>query len=118
MHKYSNRFSLRRLLLAIAACAAVGGGTLSHAASTVTRTSTFDYDPVTGLLTKEVVEPDDPNLCVVKAYVLDSYGHQQATTVRNCNGQAGSYAGASAEASSPGAPAAFAPRSASNTYTA
>lgn len=54
--------------------------------TTDTRTSAFDYDPVSGLLTREIVEPDDSALCVATVYALDSFGNKTGTTVRNCDG--------------------------------
>lgn len=96
----------------------IGSVQFAHAATSVTRTSAFDYDVASGLLKKEVVEYSDTNLCLVTAYTLDAYGRQQATTTRNCNGSPGSYPGAATEAAAPGAPAAFTSRTSSNTYTA
>src|SRR5258706_4799540 len=55
-------------------------------AATPTRTAAFEYDPTTGLLTKEIIEPDTPTLCLVTTYVYDSFGNVTSTNVRNCNG--------------------------------
>jgi RHS repeat-associated protein len=72
-------------------------------AATQTRASAFDYDPVSGLLTKEIIEPDDPNLCQVTTYTYDSFGNKTSATTRNCNGSAGSVSGSNSEAAAPAA---------------
>lgn len=58
-------------------------------AATATRTSAFEYDPATGLLSKEIVEPNNSNLCVVTTYGYDSFGNVTNTTTRNCAGSSG-----------------------------
>src|SRR5262245_13302457 len=45
-----------------------------------TRTSSFEYDPVTGLVTKEVIEPGDSDLCLVTGYGYDGFGNKTAVT--------------------------------------
>jgi len=98
-------------------------------ADTQTRTSAFDYDPVSGLLTKEIIEPDDPNLCLVTTYVYDAYGNKTSATTRNCNGSAGSVPASNSEAAAPAAtitvnsvtipnPAIIISRTSSTTYDA
>jgi YD repeat-containing protein len=72
-------------------------------AATQSRVSAFDYDPVSGLLTKEIIEPDDPNLCQVTTYTYDSFGNKTSATTRNCNGSAGSVPGSNSEAAAPAA---------------
>jgi RHS repeat-associated protein len=73
----------------------------AHAAS-ATRTSAFEYDPATGLLTKEIVEPDIPSMRLDTAYTYDAWGNKTAATV-----------------SSPATGlAAIAPRGSSNAYDA
>ena len=42
---------------------------------TLTRTSAFEYDPASGLLIREVIEPDNSALCLVTTYVYDAYGN-------------------------------------------
>lgn len=88
------------------------------AASQIIRSSSFDYEPSSGLLIKEIVEPSTPDLCVVTSYTLDPYGRRQATTARNCNGSAGTYPGADPEAAAPSAAAAFVQRQTSVAFTA
>jgi YD repeat-containing protein len=56
-------------------------------AATATRTSAFSYDATSGLLTKEVIEPTDPNLCLVTKYEYDNFGNKKQATTRNCNGE-------------------------------
>ena len=87
-------------------------------ADTQTRASAFEYDPVSGLLTKEIIEPDDTNLCLVTSYTYDSFGNKTAATTRNCNGSAGSVAGTNSEAAAPaaGSMAIIESRTSSTTY--
>jgi YD repeat-containing protein len=75
---------IRKLLLGLALVA------LNHGvyAATATRTSSFEYDG-TGLLTKEVVEPGNPLLCLVTAYDHDFFGNQISVETRNCDGSLG-----------------------------
>ncbi len=49
----------------------------------VTRVSGFEYDPDTGLLSKEIIEPNstDPNIRLTTAYGRDGYGNITAKTV-------------------------------------
>jgi len=46
----------------------------------VTRTSQFAYDPVSGILNKEIVEPGNNKLGYVKAYQHDAYGNILVST--------------------------------------
>ena len=57
--------------------------------SSYSRTSAFEYDPVTGLLTSETVEPDNPQLCVKTTYLYDDYGNRKSATSANCDGATG-----------------------------
>jgi RHS repeat-associated protein len=89
-------------------------------AATETRTSAFEYDPVSGQLTKEIVEPDDPALCLVTTYSYDGFGNKTGSTTRNCNGSAGSHPGINSEAAAPAAGSApvFASRTSNTGYSA
>ncbi len=80
-------------------------------AVTATRSSSFVYDPASGLLTKEIIEPGNSALCLVTEYTYDAYGNKKSVTTRNCNGSAG-------EAAAPavGTDAVIAPRTTSSTY--
>jgi RHS repeat-associated protein len=55
--------------------------------STITRTSCFTYEPTTGLLSREVIEPVSTTNCVYSStglqtdYVYDDFGHRQSETV-------------------------------------
>lgn len=109
---------LARAAIAVVLLAAASTATGPVQAATQTRTSAFDYDPVSGMLKKEVIEPDNSAMCVVTEYDIDNYGRHRAVTTRNCNGSAGSIPGAVTEAAAPGAPAAFAPRTTNTTFTA
>jgi RHS repeat-associated protein len=55
-------------------------------AQTQTRTTAFEYELATGLLSKEVIEPGDPNLCVATTYLYDNFGNRTDATTRNCGG--------------------------------
>lgn len=76
-----------------------------------TRTSAFAYDPSSGLLTKEIVEPDQSDFCLVTEYQIDAFGNRTSATTRNCNGLAG-------EAAAPTGLASFAQRQSTSTYAA
>lgn len=45
-----------------------------------TRTSAFTYDPQSGLMTSEIIEPDHPTLRLVKAYQHDAFGNIVTST--------------------------------------
>jgi RHS repeat-associated protein len=53
--------------------------------SNITRTSTFNYDSVTGLLTREAVEPSS-NFALQTDYTYDAFGHRTTTTVSGAGG--------------------------------
>lgn len=84
---------------------------LSGHAATDTRKSGFVYDANSGLLIKEIIEPNDPNLCLVTEYAYDAYGNKTSVTTRNCNGSTG-------EAAAPAAssPAVITPRTTTTVY--
>ncbi len=84
-------------------------GTLA-ATVTATRTSAFEYD-AQGLISKEIIEPDNPSLCVVTTYSRDAVGNVVSSTTRNCNGS-------SSEAAAPTGDAVFTARTASVTFDA
>lgn len=41
-----------------------------------THTSAFEYNPATGLLSKEIIEPDDPTLIQSTEYTYDNFGNK------------------------------------------
>lgn len=86
--------------------------------STAKRTSAFEYDVVSGLLVKEIIEPDNPALCLVTVYAHDSYGNKVSATTRNCDGSAGTTPGINGEAAAPvaGSAAIIIPRTASTGF--
>ncbi|MRR51414.1 MAG: type IV secretion protein Rhs [Rhodocyclaceae bacterium] len=84
---------------------------LPVSAATATRTSAFTYDATSGLLVKEIVEPDNSDLCLVTEYLYDGYGNKVSASTRNCNGTNG-------EASAPTGDAVIAPRGTATTYDA
>ncbi|MYM90379.1 hypothetical protein GTP91_24805 [Rugamonas sp. FT82W] len=62
---------------------------LSLAASTTTSTVTYEYDPVTGSLLSQSLNPDTPQANVKTAYTYDGYGNRRTTTVSSAaTGQA------------------------------
>lgn len=87
------------------------GAAVSAQAATQTRTSAFEYDPASGLLVKEIIEPDSPNLCLVTTYAYDVYGNKTGATTRNCNGSSG-------EAAAPTGDAVFASRTSTSVFAA
>jgi RHS repeat-associated protein len=73
----------------LALCAA-----LAHAQSpanpySYTRTSSFTYNPTTGLLVTETVEPTNPQSCVVTTHGYDVYGNKATAQTANCAGATG-----------------------------
>ncbi len=84
-------------------------------AGTQTRTSAFEYDPTSGLLIREVIEPGNSALCLVTTYVLDAYGNKTSTTTRNCNGTS---SGGLTEAPAPTGDPVFTSRTATAAYAA
>ncbi|MBV8755036.1 MAG: hypothetical protein JO328_19440 [Hyphomicrobiales bacterium] len=51
------------------------------AQTTITRTSSFAYDPYTGLLTQEVIEPNTPSMRLETDYTYDTFGNKTQVTV-------------------------------------
>src|SRR5262249_26210510 len=51
------------------------------AQTSLTRTSSFAYSPTTGLLTQEVVEPNDATLKLQTDYGYDGFGNKTSTAV-------------------------------------
>ena len=80
-------------------------------AATLTRTSAFEYDTATGLLTKEIIEPDNSSLCLVTAYSYDAYGNKSGATTRNCNSSG-------SEAAAPSGDPVIASRTSNSTFAA
>jgi RHS repeat-associated protein len=58
-------------------------------AGTLTRTSAFTYNPTTGLLTGETVEPTLAQLCQTTSYTYDGFGNKTGATTANCSGATG-----------------------------
>ena len=101
----------RRLDLSLPRLALVLPLSQTATAATLTRTSAFTYDPGSGLLLKEIIEPDDSSLCLVTEYQYDTYGNKTSATTRNCNGS-------TSEAATPTGDAVISPRTSTNTYDA
>src|SRR6266571_7595632 len=90
-------------------------------AGTQTRVSAFEYDPATGLLTKEIIEPlrtGDPGapnyypFCLATTYQYDAFGNKISSTTRNCDGTAPN------EAPAPTGDPVFASRTSNTSYGA
>lgn len=77
---------LRQYWLQKAVVAALVAAGVAHGADTQVRTTGYDYDPSSGLLLKEMQEPNDATLCVIRAFSnFDGFGRAKTVTVRNCN---------------------------------
>lgn len=101
--------SFSRFSIGIFCSLAIAGSAV--AATTLSRTSAFEYDATSGLLTKEIIEPGNSNLCQVTVYSYDSFGNKTSSTTRNCNGSTG-------EAAAPTGDAVIANRTVNNVYDA
>ena len=66
-------------LAAVGLCALWSGA--AGAQQTGTRASGFAYDPASGLLTQEVVEPDLPEFRLQSDYTIDAFGNRTGVTV-------------------------------------
>lgn len=58
---------------------------MSSNTAPVTRTSSYEYDSKTGLLTKTTLEPDDPQYTVNTSYNHDTFGNVIKTTITGPN---------------------------------
>jgi YD repeat-containing protein len=85
------------------------------AQTTLTRTSAFEYDATTGAILREIIEPDNSDLCLVTAYTYDAYGNRTGATTRNCNGTS---TGGVTEAPAPVGNAVFTSRTATTLFQA
>ena len=103
-----------KLLALLALAPLLMGVSLPEAqAATAVRASSFSYDPASGLLIKEVIEPGNSQLCLVTEYSYDVFGNKTQVTTRNCNGSAGEAAAPAA-----GSDAVIVPRTTRSTYDA
>ena len=80
----------RLLTLAVATLASIAVS--SAWAASATRISSFEYHATSGLLTKETIEPDHPERCLVTTYVQDAYGNNRSATTSSCAGASGTTA--------------------------
>src|SRR5438105_3071431 len=62
-------------------CVGVLWAGASLAQTTATRSSSFQYDPASGLLTQEVVEPNTTSLRLEKDYSHDAFGNKTGGSV-------------------------------------
>lgn len=104
-----------RRVAVIAATIALLGAQLA-AADVQVRTAAFDYD-AEGVLRKEIVEPDNAELCAVVEYDYDGFGNRTTVSRRNCNGSTYGFASWRAnEAAGRDGPHNFAPRRSVDSY--
>lgn len=87
-------FGLGPVGVALAACLV----SAPSDAGTLVRASSFSYTPESGLLSKEVVEPENAGGCLVTEHRYDRRGNRTNTTIRNCNGLPGETARATGTA--------------------
>lgn len=81
----------RGLALSLAALPLLGALAFSTPAfaASATRVSAFEYDATSGLLTKEIVEPDQTQFRLETLYVYDAFGNKLSATVSSpATGQA------------------------------
>ena len=57
--------------------------------SSITRVSSFEYDPASGQLIREVIEPDRPNDCLSTTYGHDAWGNRTSSSTSACAGANG-----------------------------
>ena len=69
--------------------AQAAGATPSPSPFNYTRTSGFGYDPTTGLLTNETIEPTIASVCASTDYTPDGYGNRASSSTHNCTGATG-----------------------------
>lgn len=79
---------------------------LPGSAYSYSRTSSFTYNPTTGLLATETVEPSNSQSCVVTTHGYDGYGNKASALTANCPGATGRAVFAARAASSTFAPVA------------
>src|SRR4051812_26221700 len=116
LKKIQRSFAMTRAVVRVlAACLGFGLTGLSGAQTTLTRTSAFEYDPVSGFLIREIIEPNDSALCLVTTYTYDAYGNKNGATTRNCNAVS---SGGVTEAPAPTGDPVFVSRGNSTTYAA
>src|SRR5262249_7602109 len=72
--------SIRAAALGVALILGAGWPNSAFAQATQTRTSSFAYDPSTGLLTQEVVEPNTQALRLETDYIYDGFGNKTRVT--------------------------------------
>ncbi len=67
------------------ATVAVSGGSagtsVTPPAKTLSRVRSYEYDAATGLVTKEIIEPDNVQLRVESSYGYDAWGNQTSQTI-------------------------------------
>ena len=90
VHNVNSRITrLTKILLPLLALGTISTLAMPAAhAATATRSSGFVYD-ASGMLVKEIIEPGDPQQCLVTEYGYDDFGNKQTVTTRNCNGSEG-----------------------------
>lgn len=75
------KFPRRSILLLALGMTGLLAVSASHAQVSVARTTSFEYDPATGLLVKETVEPGKQQFQLVTSYTYDDFGNRKAVTI-------------------------------------
>lgn len=84
---------MTRTVLKLSLCVLATLGVAAHAQVPAdpfnyARTRSYSYDPVTGLLASETVEPNNAASCVVQTFQYDAQGNVKTATTQNCAGAA------------------------------
>jgi RHS repeat-associated protein len=78
---YMHSLKMKNSLGKIAFVGIAGLAFQAALADTITNTTSFEYDSVTGLLIAVVREPDDPQFHLRTQYAYDAFGNRTTTTV-------------------------------------
>ncbi len=74
-----------RAAAGLAACTLFAGAS----ADTIVRTTSYEIDALTGLRTKETIEPSTPNNCLATTYSYDKFGNRLLSSSAICSGATG-----------------------------
>lgn len=83
MNKIKTPWAVAGLLVSLCFAGAAQAQT-----STITRVSSFEYDEA-GLLVREVIEPDQPQLCLQTTHTYTAQGNRASSTASACAGASG-----------------------------
>jgi RHS repeat-associated protein len=71
---------MKRAAAILAVCASAAWSSGALAGTSITRSSSFAYDPNSGLITQEVVEPNTPSLRLETDTAYDAFGNKTTVT--------------------------------------